>query len=197
MRITIKRKTYIKKLYKELAIETVGKTNLKYIKLIILGRYGRGTSYCKSWIASDTQLPHIVIGLNLYALENRIIEGYNDGYYPSRIERLNKHILHNRHNALRFMLYHELRHAWQRLNNRHRDNLTIKEFDADGWALAHLNIKKLAQVKPDKKVSEYTRLYKTGISTSKIAELYKIKDPRSIRYHLTKSGISLRRKYNA
>ena len=43
--------------------------------------------------------------------------------------------MHNRHNALRFALYHELKHCADRLK---RPEEETSEFDADGWAIKHL-----------------------------------------------------------
>jgi hypothetical protein len=203
-----KRKHLIRKLFKEVAKETVGPENLRKVKLIILSKIGRGSSYCRCrhrYIWNDSQqgqVTSITIGLNLRGLEDRIRNGYGSSYYEGRPERLNKYIIKNRHNALRFILYHEARHAWQRLNKRNRANLIEKERDADSWALAHLLTRpqKLQTRKPDQtftrpepKVEEYIKLYTSGISTARIAVLCKVKDPRSIRYYLKKAGIILRR----
>ena len=198
-----RRKTLIRKLFKEVAKETIGAENLGRVKLLILTRSRRWSSYCKYFYDNS-----ITIGLNLKGLEYTIKEGYTSCYYKDRPERLNKYIINNRHNALRFILYHEARHAWQRINGKNRDNEYQQEYDADSWALAHIKTRPQNRktTRPDQtrkpvktfipKVTEYIRLYNLGYSTSKIAKIYGIKDPRSVRYYLTKAGISLRRKEN-
>ena len=185
-----KRKDLIKKLFKNAAKETVGIDNLNRVKLrIITKNTSSNGSYCGNRNGS------IVVGINLKGLETRIKQGYSPSYYPTRPLRLNRYILNNRHNALRFVIYHEVRHAYQRINNINRDNQYQKEYDADSWALAHIN--KTRQTEPIKTnrvpVNDYIELYNKGYSTTKIAFMFKIKDPRSVRYYLTKAGISLRR----
>lgn len=188
-----KRKHLIKKLFKDVAKETVGAENLRRLKLIVLIKSWHRASYCKYFNDGS-----ITIGLNLRGIEYRIREGYSPSYYSTRPDRLNKYIIRNRHNALRFVLWHEARHAWQRLNDTNRTSEYQKEFDADSWALAHIKTKKPDQIKTAQtfipKATEYIRLYNLGYSTSKIAVLCKIKDPRSVRYYLTKAGINLRRR---
>lgn len=197
-----KRKYLIKKLFKVVAKETVGAENSKKVKLLILTKYRHNGSFCRP------NYNGIIIGLNLKGLEVRIKEGYSPSYYADRPDRLNKYIINNRHNTLRFILYHEARHAWQKLNN---DKFTPtkfdQEFDADSWALAHIKTrpqdrktKKTDQIKTGAvqtfipKAIEYIRLYNLGYTTTKIALLCKVKDPRSVRYYLTKAGINLRKR---
>lgn len=133
-----KRKGLIRKLFEEIAVETVGIKNLKRVKLLILTRYGRGTSYCGTRYNKEGE-EYIRVCLNLRALEIRIREGYGlPNYYNTRPDRINKYVKKNRHNALRFVLYHETRHAYQRINNINRDNSYTKEYDADTWAIKQL-----------------------------------------------------------
>lgn len=174
-----KRKTLIRKLFKEVAKETIGKVKVPP-KLRIIDK--REYSTCRTFFDGE-----IVILLGLSGVNARVRSGYPADYYKGRPDRLNKYIIKNRHNALRFILYHELRHAWQRLNDINRDNEYQREYDADSWALAHI------KTRPETKVVEYIDLYNAGVSTAKIALLCKVKDPRSIRYYLTKAGINLRR----
>lgn len=190
-----KRKTLIRKLFKEVAKETVGPENLKKLKFKI-ELQGRGASYCGvrwDWRGKK----YILIGLDLEGLLYQVKNGYSSIYYKTRPELLNKYIINNRHNALRFILWHEARHAWQRIYDKNRDNEEIRERDADSWALAHIKTRPQDQTRPVKtfipKATEYIRLYNLGYSTTKIAQVCKIKDPRSIRYYLTKAGINLRR----
>jgi len=179
-----KRKHLIRKLFKEVAKETVG--SYSSLKLRIIDK--RNYSTCIAYYNGDI---NILLGLN--GVEKRVKYGYPNDYYINRPERLNKYIIRNRHNALRFVLYHELRHAWQRINDIYLND----EYDADTWALAHIKARPDQTRKPVKtfipKATEYIRLYNLKYTTSEIARLCKVKDPRIIRYYLTKAGISLRR----
>jgi len=194
-----KRKRLIKRLYKEIGKETVG-TNLSQVKLVILLNSTRGASYCRTKY-NIFKGPRCIIGLNLRGMLDQVKDGYRSDYYATRPDRLNKYIINNRHNALRFLLYHELRHAYQKFAKLEFASRGEREYDADTWAIAHLNIRKPNQTKkPDPiktnkpHISDYIELYNKGYSTSKIAYMLKIKDPRSVRYYLTKAGINLRRK---
>ena len=184
-----KRHTLIRKLFKEVAKETVGAEKLRRIKLIILTAGRVRASYCRFFYDGS-----ITIVLNLKGIEYNVRNGYSSSYYKDRPERLNKYIKKNRHNALRFVLYHEARHAWQSIkgDRKYIDNEEVRERDADSWALAHIQTRPVKTFIP--KATEYIRLYNLGYTTSKIALLCKIKDPRSVRYYLTKAGINLRRR---
>jgi hypothetical protein len=139
MKHDLKRKHLIKKLFKVVVKETIDNTNIP-IKLRINAR-GCGRSYCRTRFNTNGGIYSISIVLDLRGIEKRIKEGYLPAYYDKRPQRLNRYIIKNRHNALRFLLYHELRHAYQRIYNINRDSIYQKEFDADSWALAHLKIK--------------------------------------------------------
>jgi len=139
--------------------------------------------------------------LNIRAIDQRIKEGYGEDYYKGRNIRL-AFVLHNRHICLRFILLHELAHCISYLRgnlNRinHKDH--SHEVYADSFALEHLKIKDQTrqpevqtrpQTRPEE--AEVIRLYNAGNGTSQIARILNIKDPRSVRYILTKNGIKLR-----
>ena len=130
---TKKREYLIKKLFKVVAKETVGDNPSMPVKFRIEKGSQRGISYCGNRFDRWGR-EYIVVCLNLEGLLYQVKNGYSSSYYENRADRLNKYIIDNRHNALRFILWHEARHIWQKINDTKRGN----EYDADSWALAHI-----------------------------------------------------------
>ena len=126
----------IKKLFEIIAKETIGIDPIIRIKFRIEESNEYGCSYCGA--ETDNRGNYILIVINLENVQRKTIEGYSNDYYMGRQSRLNKYIIKNRHNSLRFVMYHEARHAYQRINKVNRDNEYTREFDADGWAIKHL-----------------------------------------------------------
>jgi len=50
------------------------------------------------------------LSISLLQIKSFVKLGFNDGYYKGRKALLDKYVLHNRHNALRLVLLHELKH---------------------------------------------------------------------------------------
>lgn len=125
-----RRAELIKKLFEDIAKETIGAENIYKVKLTILYKNRNDCNWCMGYADGRFE-----IGIELPAIKKRTLKGYEDSYYPNRKLRIDKYIIHNRHNVLRFALYHELKHCADRLNHPEKET---SEFDADGWAIKHL-----------------------------------------------------------
>lgn len=82
------------------------------------------------------------IKINLKGIEYFVKNGYNDMYYKGRKVLTSKYILHNRHNEIRFAIYHELKHFCDRIKYGKNPHLTFgkrgAEYRADSYALSKL-----------------------------------------------------------
>jgi len=130
----IKRRRLIRRLFTGIVEETVGKELSARVEFSI--RKNSKQSTCRHYTSG-----RIKVILSLASREKKIKYGYTDFYYEGRAEKLNRYILNNRHDELRFVLYHEARHAQQRLTGvRNEMSRRIAELDADDWALKHLGV---------------------------------------------------------
>lgn len=127
-----RRAELIKKLFEDIAQETIDPENIHRIRLTILYTQD-GYNFCRRHVSNS----NFTIGIELYAIKKRTLKGYSNGYYPGRKLKIDKYILHNRHNAIRFVLYHELKHAKDFIENR-IEREDIEELKADEWAIKHL-----------------------------------------------------------
>ena len=115
-----KRKKLIKDLFEELkgSIIKYNPDNVK-IKFRVQKGYSGNSSGVTYWSDKDSdKLDLLSIKLNLYSFKRRYKEGYTDYYYKDRGRFLNNYILHNRKNALKFILLHELAHCKIALHNK-------------------------------------------------------------------------------
>jgi len=125
-----RRAELIKKLFEDIAQETIEPENIYRVKLSISETTKTGVNWCCSYADGTCK-----IKIEINAIKRRVLNGYENCYYSDRKLRVDKYVLHNKHNAIRFALYHELKHAKDRLIDREKET---SEFDADGWAIKHL-----------------------------------------------------------
>ncbi len=108
-----KRKITEKKLIKKLFTKMI--INLKIDKSIpIKIRFKLNRGYCSCRVIKDKynmQIKRQIIILDIDNIKYRTNIGYPNDYYNNRSKIINPHILHNRHNSIRFVLLHELKHA--------------------------------------------------------------------------------------
>lgn len=130
---TAKREELIRELFEKIASETIGVENIKKVSFILLYHNHYGCNWCEAY--EDKNKLHIKIGIELPAIRKRTKIGYEEVYYSGRKLKVDKYILHNRHNAIRFALYHELKHAKDMIRNSEK---VSSEFYADEWAIKHL-----------------------------------------------------------
>lgn len=148
MRTTRHRKL-IKMLFEDLKDEVIPKDYHSLIKIRITDTpFIRGnSSRCKT-IYNDklnNDIYRIIINLDLISLKDTVKNGYTDHYYQTRRNKL-FFVIGNRRLAIRFVLLHELRHAYQRIYKVKRDNKynlnwvlnKVKEIDADDFAISKL-----------------------------------------------------------
>ena len=136
MNNTQKRKQFIRKLFVQVSKDSFCKSSSMPVKLLI-SEHGEGN--CCGYRLDFKNRRYIQIAINLTVVDERAIIGFSANYYDDRPKLLNKYIINNKHNTIRFILYHEARHAYQRLNNiRNSMSREIAEKDADEWALAHI-----------------------------------------------------------
>lgn len=128
----IKREELIRKLFEDIARKTIGLENIHKVRLTILYSSHFGCNWCECQ-GNDS----IKIGIELPAIKKRVAKGYEDCYYSDRKLKTDKYILHNRHNAIRFALYHELKHAKDFIEHKYEER-EREEFEADEWAVKHL-----------------------------------------------------------
>ena len=62
---------------------------------------------CNLCFHGDTE----IIKIDYTQIKRRVKEGYSNDYYLFRSQKLNPIIKNNKHNAIRFILLHELKHA--------------------------------------------------------------------------------------
>lgn len=128
-----KREQLLHKLFDEVAVETLGTKKAK-AKIDLRIIQTSSPCYCEIQLSGK-----IIIGLALGNIKERVEKGYTDCYYTGRADKLNKYILYNKHNEVRFIFYHELRHAKQEIDGLLKNASEAEiERDADDWALAHL-----------------------------------------------------------
>lgn len=125
-----RREELIRKLFNEVTHNTISPKDRHKIKIILLYTTIYKTNRCR-WYDDGT----FEILIELETVKGRSINGYSNDYYFDRKLRTDKYILHNRHNALRFVLYHELKHVADLLKNPEK---APSEFGADSWAIKHL-----------------------------------------------------------
>ena len=97
------------------------------------------TSYCKYKYDNDNNyIKTCIICLNLGILNDRIKNGYNDGYYIGRHDKINPLINNNKHNCIRFILLHELKHAIDYLEGSRLSERLLSELHADNYAIDNI-----------------------------------------------------------
>ncbi len=132
-------KILIQKLFNDIRKQTIpeySKIKLRIAK--IRNRGGCCLAYYSSEDKENKYPTRIYITINLTNIKLKSKIGYCNDYYEGRHEKL-KFVIGNKHKALRFIILHELRHAYQRINNtlKHYDTLN-KEIDADDYAVKTL-----------------------------------------------------------
>src|SRR3990172_10168061 len=111
-----KRVIYRNKLVKKLFTHYVKKVNYDNIipvKIRISKHYGGNYNRpYTSWLNNNLIENHVIINPDVIR-KRRIYEGYTiDGYYKGRHLKLNPLVLHNNKRAIRFVILHELGHAY-------------------------------------------------------------------------------------
>jgi len=139
-----KRQIKQKKLIKKLFVNIVKDLDIKKdIPLNIRFKKNGWASYC-STKSHNNIISKQVIGYCISDTKKITKEGYPNDYYYGRADYLNKYIKHNKHNSIRFILLHELKHAidYRELGIEAVKNLSteIKEKNCDIFAIE--NIKK-------------------------------------------------------
>jgi len=138
-----KEKRLLKKLFLELANETI-KMELGHTKLyptfkVISDELGNSAF-------NNTTLQ---IKLNLKGIDYVVKNGYNNMYYKNRKILISKYTLHNKHNEIRFVIYHELKHFCDRIKYDENSYITFgqrgAEYRADSYALSKLKHSKNAK----------------------------------------------------
>jgi len=138
-----KRKIKQKKLIKKLFVNIIKDLNIKKdIPLKIKFKNKGLASYCSTKSRLNIVISQ-VIGYNLYGSKFLKTRGYSDDYYAGRGALVNKYIKNNKHNAIRFILLHELKHAidYRLLGINAYKNIpvNIKEKSCDEFAINYIN----------------------------------------------------------
>lgn len=130
-----RRKCLIRRLFWNIVKEIFKGKN--YLDFITLKLINSNIEYSSCKLYFDGQII-ITININEYRLVNRI--GYSDYYYKGRNKLTSKYIKYNRHNSIRFAIYHELGHALdcKQFESYSQLSLKNKEYSADCFALKHL-----------------------------------------------------------
>ena len=134
-------KKLIKKLFWELAIEVIRENItkdeikireiLRRIKLIVNNSQASYVRYMKDYNIIKIGIGGIHV-FSKYGLS---------GYYIERRELLDKYIRYNRHNTIRVIIYHELKHLCDYLNDSKgyfSESKKSTEYRADSYAIKHL-----------------------------------------------------------
>lgn len=125
-----------KKLTKRLFWNIVKTEGLDREKLSVSIDNSKIASSCYSYSTGYSK-----ISISITGAKYRARNGYQlDDYYQGRKELLNKYILHNLHNQIRFVIYHELKHSIDNSKNMNYSEWPQRraEYQADCYALKHL-----------------------------------------------------------
>ena len=126
-----KRKKLIQKLFRNLAIITLG---VKYQEVKLKFKYDDSDLSNRFWFRKK------LVEFSPKSVNYRIKDGYNDGYYNGRKEKLDKIIHNNKKNCIRFIMLHEIYHYKQ----FYFDKKTVsypkqkRELEADNYAITTL-----------------------------------------------------------
>lgn len=133
--VKMKRQEVEKKLVKQLFWNIVKNEKIDRQGLSVSIDNRTSFSHCYSYFDGSYKITLSIAGAKI-----RIKEGYTDCYYQGRKELLAKYTLHNLHNEIRFLIYHELKHSIDRSNNKdyNRWPERRREYQADSYALSKL-----------------------------------------------------------
>ena len=128
-----KRNRLLKKLFRYIARDILSKKIASIVKLKIANF---GVSQSITEFDTRNNVKNITIKLVLFDISYVVKKGVGRQYYNIRPKLCNKYILKNRHNCIRFILYHELYHAKMRLTKgRSKSFSLLEEIKADRVAI--------------------------------------------------------------
>lgn len=135
------RKEKIKQLF--IALLKESGVNFK-VKLLIVENRNKPSYHKCSYRRATGEITKSIISINLLSLKKRVREGYSSKYYDNRPLFINSYVVKNRKNTIRFIMFHEIKHAidMHKLRNK-RFRIKVSEKDADDFAINKLNKKGL------------------------------------------------------
>jgi len=104
-----------KRLIRVLFKNTLEKLNLSNINLKIIDNINKSSYANAVYNSYSDDIIEKNVYLNIGVFDDRIKNGYNNSYYDNRKEKLKKYSS-NKHNLIRFIILHEIKHLIDRDN---------------------------------------------------------------------------------